>query len=55
LHEATRRTAKIGIDPEAKKDIERELKLALNDEKPRRRKTRGATKRPARLRATRRR
>ncbi len=40
----------IGIDPEAKKDIERELKLALESE-PRG----GATKRAARPRARRRR
>ena len=45
----------IGIAPEAKKDIERELKLALSDEKPRERKTRTAAKRAARPRATRRR
>jgi len=43
----------IGIEPDAKKDIERELRLALNDGKPRNRKTRGATKRAARSRATR--
>jgi PilZ domain len=45
----------IGIAPDAQKDIERELRLALalNDGKPRDRKTRGATKRAARSRATR--
>jgi PilZ domain len=43
----------IGIEPEAKKNIERELKLALSDGEPRKRKTRRATKRAARSHATR--
>jgi PilZ domain len=45
----------IGIEPEAKRNIERELELALSEGKPRKRKTRSATKHAARSRAPRRR